>query len=197
MSFDWKSVVRAVAPALGTALGTPLTGAAVAAIADAVLGRPGTEAELAQVLEKGLTPEAVLALRTADQQFAIRMEELGLDAKKLAAQVEQAFIADVQNAREAHKGDSAVMKLGIAVLATFAIIMVGVLWTAHTLLLGDSLRATDSGTVAAVFGLVGSVVGYVAANAQQVCAYFFGSSKGSKDKTDALATAIAQVGKRV
>lgn len=193
---DWKSLVRAVAPTLGSALGTPLAGAAVAAVADAVLGRPGTQAEVSKQLEQGLTPEALAALKEGDRQFAVRLQELGLDAQKLAAQLDQAYIADTQAARDAHKGDSAVLRLGIAVLATFAIIMCGVLITAHELLMGSGLRTTDPGTIAAVFGLVGSVVGYVAANAQQVCAYFFGSSKGSKDKTDALASAIAQVGKR-
>lgn len=32
-------------------------------------------------------------------------------------------------------------------------------------------------------GLAGTVIGYVSAKATQVCNYYFGSSKGSKDKT--------------
>jgi hypothetical protein len=49
---------------------------------------------------------------------------------------------------------------------------------------------------AIVSALIGTVVGYVAANAQQVVGYFFGSSKGSADKTDALAAAVRGVGQR-
>ena len=49
---------------------------------------------------------------------------------------------------------------------------------------------------AIVSALIGTVVGYVAANVQQVMGYFFGSSKGSADKTDALVAAVRGVGQR-
>jgi uncharacterized membrane-anchored protein len=56
----------------------------------------------------------------------------------------------------------------------------------------------DAGTAATVAGLVGTVMGYVAANAQQVLGYFFGSSQGSAQKSDhladSLATTIRQLG---
>jgi hypothetical protein len=51
--------------------------------------------------------------------------------------------------------------------------------------------------VAAVFGFLGTVVGYVAANAQQVVSYFFGSSRGSQDKSAAMAEAIKSLPKSV
>ena len=41
-------------------------------------------------------------------------------------------------------------------------------------------------------GLVGTVIGYVSANAQQVMGFFCGSSKGSETKTDAMAAAFSQ-----
>ncbi len=196
MSFDWQGVVRALAPTLGAALGGPMAGAAAKTVADAVLGREAkSDDEIGQALGQGLTPEAVVALRTADQNFKLKLEEVGLSVQNINAQLEQAYIADTKDARQVHHGDVAVFRLGIAVLAIFALTMAAVLGGIFHML-GGGMKLADAGIIAAVFGLLGSVVGYVAANAQQVVAYFFGSSKGSKDKTDALAAAITQASKR-
>jgi len=40
MAFDWKNVVRSVAPILGNAIGGPFGGAAVSALSNALLGKP-------------------------------------------------------------------------------------------------------------------------------------------------------------
>ena len=49
---NWKAIVGTVAPALATALGGPLAGVAVKAIADKVLGKPAaTEADVAAAIE--------------------------------------------------------------------------------------------------------------------------------------------------
>jgi len=60
-------------------------------------------------------------------------------------------------------------------------------------LLGGGITVKDVSVVAAIAGMVGSVVGYVAANAQQVIGYFFGSSAGSADKTMAMGTAVGKL----
>jgi len=75
----WKSLVRAVAPALATALGTPLAGLAVAAISDAVLGKPdGSEQEVEAALAVA-GPDVLLRLKDADRAFTLRMRELDID----------------------------------------------------------------------------------------------------------------------
>ncbi|TCG03738.1 hypothetical protein BZM27_46190 [Paraburkholderia steynii] len=43
-----------------------------------------------------------------------------------------------------------------------------------------------------VAGFVGTVIGYVSANAQQVVGFLYGSIKGSEQKTDAMAAAFTQ-----
>jgi len=50
----------------------------------------------------------------------------------------------------------------------------------------------DVSVVAAVSGLVGAVVGYVAANAQTVVNFIYGGSLGSEKKTDAMSAAVQQ-----
>lgn len=47
--FDWKAIVKTVAPALGTALGGPLAGTAVKVLSEALLGHSdGKEEEIAR-----------------------------------------------------------------------------------------------------------------------------------------------------
>ncbi len=188
MKADWKNIVRAVAPTLATAFGTPLAGAAVAALSDVLLGKPdGTEAEIAQAVSRGVSPEQLAAIKSADNDFALKMEALQVDLTKL-------YAADTQHARDAHKGDRGVYRLGLAILITFAGVMAASLIGAYQMLVGG-IVLKDVAVVAAVFGFLGTVVGYVAANAQQVVAYFFGSSAGSKQKTEAMSDAFSRMGR--
>lgn len=182
---SWKDIIKAVAPTAATLLGGPLAGTAVRALSESLLGKPdGTEAELAQIVQAGLSPEQIHQLKAAD----VRLKELDLEGIR-------ASIADTAHARDTHKGDRGVFWLGISVLATFAAVMTAVMYGSYQLLVGG-LQVKDMGVVAVVFGFLGTVVGYVAANAQQVVAYFFGSSRGSKEKTDAMAAAVSKLGAR-
>lgn len=75
---DWKSIISTVAPWIGTALGGPLGGMAVSAVADAFGLSEKTTDAVKQALS-GATPEQMLALKNADQQFSISMQKLGFD----------------------------------------------------------------------------------------------------------------------
>jgi len=184
--FDWKNLVRAVAPTVATALGTPAAGMAVKILSDSLLGKPdGTEAEIAAAVQTA-TPDQLLKLKQANQQFAVQMKELDL-------KLSQAFIDDTKDARSVHGGDPKVFKLGVTVLVTFAIGVGAVMWLMYKILV-EGLK-TDPSTVAVVFTMIGTVVGYLAANAQQVIGYYFGSSAGSKEKSDAMAKAVEGLGK--
>lgn len=196
---DWKKLIGTLAPTLGAALGGPLAGAAVKAIADSVLGQQdATEADLAAVVMQGLSPEQVVALREADNDFKVRMKSLDIDVVRINNATELAYVEDVGKARVAHAGDRGVFWLGIAVLVTFAVLM-GVVLVGCFYLLTGQLKA-DPAVAAMVAGMIGTVVGYIAANAQQVTSYFFGSSRGSTEKTNLLAgsveASIKQLGAR-
>ena len=72
-----KNVIGAVAPTLGTALGGPMGGIAANMIAE-VLGVPNNP----KAIEKGLaeaTPEQMLELKKAEQDFDLKMKELEVD----------------------------------------------------------------------------------------------------------------------
>ena len=50
----------------------------------------------------------------------------------------------------------------------------------------------DPSTVALVAGLIGTLTGYFASNAQQVVGYYFGSSKGSQTSGNAVREALSE-----
>jgi hypothetical protein len=165
MAFDWKKTVKSIAPLIGTAIGGPFGGMATAAITS-VLGvdKNSSEAQI-EAAVKNATPEQLVALKSADQAFKVQMRELDIAEDDLHAKDRDS----ARNREIALGGDWVVQTLAV-------VIMVGFLAMCGYLLgygLGEGVSA----------GLAGTVVGYVSAKAEQVCSYYFGSSKGSKDKT--------------
>lgn len=197
---DWGTVKNALvtlAPMIATGLGTPLLGGAVAAL-EGVFGLTPTGSiddrqNALAVAISGATPEQLAQVRKADQDYAARMAEAGFKDKEalaaLALQETALYVADTADARKANAGNDKVFWLGVVVLSTFAAVMFASLWGAYALLTGK-LPVVDAAIVGMVSGFVGTVIGYVSANAQQVVSYFFGSSKGSETKGDAMADAF-------
>lgn len=152
----------------------------VVGVAKAITGEASPEAAVAKIMnDPALQLEFQKALRAERVEFA-----------RLALEETKAYLADTQDARRAHGEKRGVYWLGIVILLTFAFTMGFAMYGCYTILTGG-LKVTDVGLVAAVFGLLGTVIGYIAANAQQVVNYFFGSSKGSSDKTDRMAAAMS------
>ncbi len=169
---DWKGIVGTVAPTIATALGGPLAGMAVKAIGGALgLGDGASERDVATAMASA-TPDQLLALKKADQDFAVRMRELDIDLDRIAA-------ADRDSARrrEVDTKDWTPKVLAFVIIGGFFAVVAYVL--------GKGMTGMD----AAAAAFAGSLVGYVSAKAEQVVSYYFGSSSGSARK-DLL---IAQV----
>ena len=166
MEFDWKSVVRVVAPTIATALGGPLTGLGVKAISEAVLGHgDGTEEEISIALQ-GATPETLAILKKADQDFKIKMKELDVDLAKL----------DYVDADSARKRQMEVKDITPDVLAYILIMsFVGALMTLFWVVV-------PSGNEKLIYTMLGSLGTLTIAG----CAYFHGSSRGSARKDHML-----------
>ena len=170
---SWKTLVKSVAPVLGTALGGPLGGMAVKAIGSALLGdeaeqldEKSIEKRIASVIEHDT--DALLKIKQADQQFEARMRELDIDLERINA-------ADRDSARDLQKTNKTLI---VPVLATITVAcFFGVVFWVLT------------GRVTLESTLLGFVLGQVSSKAEQVYNFFFGSSAGSKQKTDALAQA--------
>jgi hypothetical protein len=86
MSFDWKQLVKTVAPVLGTALGGPMAGAATKFIADKFLGNPNaSEQEVVQAIQTA-TPDQLIKLKELDNDFKIEMRAYDSDDFKTETQ---------------------------------------------------------------------------------------------------------------
>jgi len=164
--FDWKALVGSLAPTIATALGGPLTGAAVGVLSKAILGKDGgTETELEAALQTA-KPEVLAAIRAADQTFAAEMKRLDIDVDRINA-ADRASARD----REVKTGDKTPARLALFVTLGFFGILAYLLKYGVPTEGGDALLIMLGSLGTAWTGIV---------------AYYFGSSAGSKDKTAAL-----------
>jgi len=192
---DFKAIIGAVAPTIASFVGGPLAGGAVrqglkafGITGDAVPADTNDATALLADRVQNATPADLLALKKEDNAFAVEMRKLDLRES-------EAYMGDTQHARSVHADNRNVFFLGVVILLTFAVAMGMAMYGAYQIIAGGMGTDIDAGIIAAVFGFLGTAMGYVAANAQQVIAFFYGSSKGSKEKTDAMATAFRGLGK--
>ena len=135
--------------------------------------------------------EAAEAIK-ADPSLALAFKQSVLDheetMEKIVLERERMYVGDVQDARKYR--DEKTFWLGVSIMVTFLITVVMVLFGGYSVIVGKVV--IDAGLFAAISGTVGTIVGYVAANAQSVINYFFGSSSGSMQKSDAMADSISK-----
>ena len=168
---DLMKIVGAVAPTLATAIGGPLGGMAMKVVGEVLgLGAEASEKDVEKALKQA-TPEQLLALKQADNDFAVRMKELDIDLERIAASDR-----DSARRREAQVRDWMPRVLAFVVVAGF-------MATVFLVLLGyvDGMKDPLTATT------VGTMIGFVSAKAEQVVAYYFGSSSSSQQKTQLLA----------
>jgi len=162
MEFDWKSVVKAVAPTIATALGGPLTGLGVKAISEAVLGNgDGTEEDISLALQ-GATPEILATLKKADQDFKVQMKKLDIDLTKL-----DYADADSARKRQMEVKDTTPDVLAYLLLTSFVGALMTLFWC-----------VIPPGNEKLIYTMLGSL-GTLTIGAM---AYFHGSSRGSAKK---------------
>ena len=147
-----KNIVGAVAPTLGTALGGPMGGMAANMIAE-VLGVPNNP----KAIEKGLaeaTPEQMLELKKAEQDFDLKMKELEVDVFKLETQ-------DIQDARGKFGKDWTARIIGVLVVSGF----MGYIFLV-------TLQPPEQNSEA----LINLVLGYLGGLASAIISFYFGAS---------------------
>jgi hypothetical protein len=163
-SFNWKKTIGAVAPGIATALGGPLAGMAAKVVCES-LGLPegASEKEIEEAV-RGMTPEQALKLKEGEQNFAIQMKKMDVDIYKTDQQ-------DRDSAR------SYAIKQGAAMVNILSFLIISSFILCVYFILFSKMSTVDS-------ALAGTLIGYLSAKAEQVVAYHFGSSAGSKRKTD-------------
>jgi hypothetical protein len=139
-------------------------------ISEALLGKPdGTEAELVEAAAKA-TPEQLLALKKAEQDFAIKMRELDIDLKRISNE-------DRNSARNREIKTKDLTPRFLAAAVTFGFF--GVLsW-----MIANGLPANGGEAMLVMLGTLGTAWG-------AIISYYFGSSAGSREKTDQINQAL-------
>jgi len=159
------NIVRTVAPSIATAMGGPLAGIAVRTLSETLLGKPdGTEAELAAAAATA-TPEQLLALKNAENNFKVEMKRLEVDLEKISA-------GDRDSARQmmVQTRDWTPRALaGAITIGFFGVLMYMLTYGIPTA--GGEAMLVMLGTLGTAWGAVVS--------------FYFGSSAGSRAKDEA------------
>jgi membrane-bound ClpP family serine protease len=161
---DWKSLVKNIAPVLGTALGGPMAGTAIKVLSQKLLGsEEPSEAGVADFI-MGASPEQLKDLRQIDADFKIQMEQLGVDVFSLE-------VADRSNARDNHK-DSITPAIMLYILTLLVALICSGLFLFE-------IPQENKSTLYMVVGQV--MVAWIGA-----MAYWYGTTRGSSDKNKLL-----------
>jgi hypothetical protein len=140
---------------------------ATKAISEALLGKPdGTEDELAAAVARA-TPDQLLALKKAENEFMLQMRELDIDLERISNEDR-----DSARNREIKTRD-----LTPKILAGF--ITAGYFGVLFYMLTHGLPTTGGSEAMLVMLGTLGTAWG-------GVVAYYFGSSAGSKEKTEAM-----------
>lgn len=166
---DW---LKTIAPTIASAFGGPLAGLAVNAIGSALGWEEATQEKVTDLLQSGsMTGEQIAAIKRAEVDLKAKEQELGFRFEELTFKDR----ADAR-AREAAVKDNTNRVLAYTVVGCFMAVV----------------GATLLGFARVESALAGTLIGYLSAKAEQVLAYYFGSTKGSADKTAAIVRAAGK-----
>lgn len=165
------SFLKQIVPTIATALGGPLAGVAAGFIADKLGVSDKTISNVSDAITKATqSPETLLELKRIDAELQKYFAGLEIDIFKL----EVADRADARN-REIQLKDWVPSVLGISIVAGFFFTLA---WLAF--------NGLPPGNENAFMFLLGSL----ATMTQSVMSYYFGSTKGSADKTAVMAATV-------
>ena len=166
---NWKSLLGSIAPTFATALGGPMAGMAVKALSGALLGHEdATEADIGLAMANA-SPSDILKVKEADNAFKLEMGRIGVDLEQIAANDR----SDARAMNTATKDNAPKLLATVIVIGFFA-----TLYTIAFVTIPDSAIQP-----------VSILLGALTAMLTQVGNYYFGSSAGSKAKTDLMGKA--------
>ena len=155
--------LKAIAPTIATALGTPLAGMAVAVVSKALNIEPE---EVQNVISSNkLNAEQVAAIQLAELELKKQAQSMNLDFEQLA-------VADRKSARDMQIATKSYLTPSLAVIIVTSFIGVVV--------------ATLAGFSKIESAMAGTLIGYLSAKAEQVISFYFGSSASSQRKDEMI-----------
>ena len=161
-------ILEQVAPTLASMIGGPFAGMAVTGIEKALGLQPTGDQQAAMQAVAGATPDQLLALKKADNDFAVQMKQLDVDVTK-------AQLADVASARQMQIATREWTPSIIAIVTFF-----GFFATLGWIAAGKMPAGTNgSEAFTLLLGSLGTIL-------TQIVAYYFGSSAGSAKKDETI-----------
>ena len=156
-----------VAPTIATALGGPLAGIAVKTLSNVLLGHENGSEDDVKAAMASASPDQLAALKKIDADFKVHMKELDIDLERIAA-------GDRDSARkmQSETRDWVPKLLAIVITLGFFGILV---W-----MLINGMPTTGTEALLMMLGALGTAW-------TGVVNFYYGSSAGSKAKTDAMA----------
>lgn len=156
-----------VAPTIATALGGPLAGIAVKTLSNVLLGHENGSEDDVKAAMATASPDQLAALKKIDADFKVHMKELDIDLERIAA-------GDRDSARkmQSETRDWVPKLLAIVITLGFFGILV---W-----MLINGMPTTGTEALLMMLGALGTAW-------TGVVNFYYGSSAGSKAKTDAMA----------
>lgn len=155
-----------IAPTIATAIGGPVAGMAVKALAGALGLSQDSSSDDVQTALMNATPEQLAAVKKIDADFKVQMKELDIDLERIAA-------GDRDSARNMQMQTNDWIPRAMAIMVTFGFF--GILaW-----LLIKGVPPSGSETLIYMLGALGTAW-------TGIVQFYFGSSAGSKAKTDAM-----------
>jgi len=156
-----------VAPSIATALGGPLAGIAVRTLSNAFFGHEdASEQQVSEALATA-TPDQLAAIKKIDADFKVQMKTLDIDLERIAA-------GDRDSARQMQMSTRDWTPKVLAFFITFGFFG-ALVWI---LIFGIPKTGTE---------VLLMMLGSLSTSWTGVVQFYYGSSAGSKAKTDAMA----------
>uniref|UniRef100_A0A6M3JWB8 Holin n=1 Tax=viral metagenome TaxID=1070528 RepID=A0A6M3JWB8_9ZZZZ len=185
---DWKEVglqfVKKGLPLLGGLIGGPagsLGAQAAISLVSSALGKGEAEITPETIIQTiSANPESLVELRKLEMNHSERLQELLLEERKLELQdVASARSREVEIVKATGSKDTNLYVLAYAFVGGFFISIIVMMALVLTNKLPEAMPQY-------VVFLLGSLFGTLTAGVSAIIQYFFGSSKGSADKTKML-----------
>ena len=195
---DWKDVagkIAKAAPVLGTLLAPVTGGASIAAggiisMVGSLFGLTPEETtpdRINQLIEQD--PEVLVKFKEFEMKHKERLEELLIEKEKVKIEEQKIYLQDTQSARQRQvdsekvtgKKDTNLYALAWVYIGGYFITMISMTVLAFTNTVPLSMPDY-------MIFLLGNLFGTLTTGVIAIIQYFFGSSKGSADKTVTMAT---------
>lgn len=176
---DWKALGNKIvdfgAPLLGGAIGGPGGAALGGVVADMFGGNPEDPGSLLQAMERD--PEARVKLAQIQSDERVRLREI-------AAEQTKAQLADRQSARQREVALQQAGRTSWEMLVLAFLAVSGLIGIALVLFLSEVPEGAEE--------MLLMIIGALISRAGDVYAFYFGSSRGSKEKDRVLAERAGQ-----